>query len=52
LKSDSKKGWKRYHFILRASGLYYWPKEMARTARDLVCLATFDVNQVTHNVTD
>jgi len=46
LKSDSKKGWKRYHFILRASGLYYWPKEKARTARDLVCLATFDVNQV------
>jgi len=48
LKSDSKKGWKRYHFILRASGLYYWPKEKARTARDLVCLATFDVNQVCH----
>jgi hypothetical protein len=46
LKSDSKKGWKRYHFILRASGLYYWPKEKARSARDLVCLATFDVNQV------
>ncbi|KAJ8683746.1 hypothetical protein QAD02_019538 [Eretmocerus hayati] len=50
LKSESKKGWKRYHFILRASGLYYWPKEKARTARDLVCLATFDVNQVYYAV--
>lgn len=50
LKSDSKKGWKRYHFILRASGLYYWPKEKARTARDLVCLATFDVNQIYYGI--
>ncbi|KOX75076.1 Ras-associated and pleckstrin homology domains-containing protein 1 [Melipona quadrifasciata] len=50
LKSDSKKGWKRYHFILRASGLYYWPKEKARTARDLICLATFDVNQIYYGI--
>lgn len=46
LKSESKKGWKRYQFVLRASGLYYFPKEKQRTARDLVCLAKLDVNQV------
>lgn len=45
LKSDSKKGWKKYHFVLRASGLYYFQKERAKSARDLVCLATFDNNQ-------
>lgn len=46
LKSESKKGWKKYHFVLRASGLYYFPKEKSKTSRDLVCLAKFDVNHV------
>lgn len=47
VKSDSKKGWKRHHCILRASGLYYLPKDKVKTSyKDLVCLATFDVNQV------
>jgi Ras-associated and pleckstrin homology domains-containing protein 1 len=41
LKSDSKKGWKRYHFVLRASGLYYYPKEKTRSSKDLLCLALF-----------
>ncbi|XP_046397831.1 amyloid beta A4 precursor protein-binding family B member 1-interacting protein isoform X2 [Ischnura elegans] len=53
LKAESKKGWKRYHFVLRASGLYYWPKEKSSSSslthrppsHQLVCLATFDVNE-------
>jgi hypothetical protein len=46
MKAESKKGWRKYHFVLRASGLYYAPKEKAKSPRDLVCLATFDVNEV------
>lgn len=46
LKIDSKKGWKRYHFVLRASGLYYFPKEKTKSSRDLVCHGLFSENEI------
>lgn len=46
MKSDAKKGWKRYHFVLRASGLYYFPKEKTRSPRDLVCFALFNDHDI------
>lgn len=51
IKTDSRKGWKRHHCILRASGLYYLPKDKTKTSyRDLICLTTLDVNQVYYGV--
>lgn len=40
-KIDSKKVWKRYHFVLRASGIYYYPKEKTKSPRDLLCHSLF-----------
>lgn len=41
VKIESKKVWKRYHFALRASGIYYYPKDKPKAPRDLLCHSVF-----------
>ncbi|VVC42599.1 Hypothetical protein CINCED_3A024127 [Cinara cedri] len=50
LKTDSRKGWKKYYSVLRASGIYYYKDKVSRLPKDLVCLSTLDVNQVYYGV--
>lgn len=50
LRADMKKSWKRHHFVLRASGLYYFPKDRTKSTKDMVCLALLKDYDVYHGI--
>ncbi|CAH0754233.1 unnamed protein product [Bemisia tabaci] len=52
IKTESRKGWKKYQSILRASGLYYLPKDKSssRSPKDMICLTKFENNEVYYGV--
>ncbi|KAK3101694.1 hypothetical protein FSP39_005551, partial [Pinctada imbricata] len=51
LKTEGKKAWKRYYFVLRASGLYYNPKgKVSKASKDLTCMVNFDFVDVYNGI--
>ncbi|GAB1603573.1 ras-associated and pleckstrin homology domains-containing protein 1-like isoform X1, partial [Argonauta hians] len=51
LKTDGKKAWKKYFFVLRASGFYYNPKgKISKASKDLTCLVQFDCVDIYHGI--
>lgn len=46
VKIESRKVWKRYHCVLRASGIYYYPKDKTKSQRDLLCHSIFIGHEV------
>ena len=49
IKSEGKKNWKKFYFVLRPNGIYYTPKvgkNKALATKDLILLTSFESDQV------